>query len=395
MWQQAIFWQALDLYCHAAHSVLALAEPPDLVLPERGSTNEQIKMTNDAFGNIRPTKLNFYLRCMEKFGFSSEDVLSGTGMTKTALENPRLLIETSDYIRVVSNMLKLTNSPELPFRLGKELRPGDLGLLGHTISASSNLAEATALWLKYNWLFFGNLFSVVETYQNGLFLYEYRPRIRLLPGLLQFFVEEMINVDTYLFSRFNNCSVPGKKFYVTYPAPRHKKLYQDLLGASATFNSDKIRFSVNFTDPFFNEPLPGSDQETLIICKSHLEEITHRANVHTSLSAKTRHLIGENLPNVLSAEEIAKNFGCSLRTFTRRLQREDTNYLRLIANTREKMAKNYLLTTSLTVDQIAAFLGFNDTSNFRRAFKMWCGMTISQFRELGSNALEKQHMKHR
>jgi len=340
-------------------------------------------VTDDIFANIRPTKLKFYLRCMDSFGYPPEDILAGTGLTHAFLDTPDLLIETSDYIRVVSNMLTITDSPDLPFRLGKALRPGDLGLLGHAVSACGNLAEAKDLWLKYNWLFFGDLFSVIETHQGDLFWYEYRPRVNLLPNLLQFFVEEMINVDTCLFNRFNRCPVPGKHFYVTYPPPRHRKLYEDLLGVPVSFNSNKICFSIDFKDPFFNDPLPGSDRETLSVCTSYLENIIRRASSRTSLSAKVRHLIQENLPEVPSAEDAAENFGYSLRTFTRHLRDEDTNYLQLVTTVRERLAKSYLLTTSLSVDEIAGQLGFSDTSNFRRAFKTWCNITISEFRSGG------------
>jgi len=348
-------------------------------------------MNKDAFSSIRPTKLLFYLRCMEKFGYRESSVLDGTGLNREKLCDPYLLIEVSDYIRVVSNMLRLTGCQQLPFRLGRELAPGDLGILGHAVSSCSNTEEGLNLWRQYNWFFFGNLFYSSESVEGGKKLYEYNPRVKLLPHLIQFFIEEKINVDFTLFKKFNNCQVECRYYGLTYPAPPHKKLYEEVIGVPATFNVERIRYMVDLNREVMTKPFHWADWETARVCKTYLEEMTTVASSHTTLSAKTRHVIRENLPRVLTVDEMAENFNCSARTFCRYLAAEGVRYQDLIASVRMETAKNYLSTTSISVDKIADYLGFSDTGSLRRSFKAWTGATISEYKKTSRLAAGVDH----
>ena len=259
------------------------------------------------------------------------------------------------------------------------MRPAPIAC-GHTVSACGNTAEASRVCQKYNPLFFGNLLLTRETTANGLRIFEYTPRVKLLPHLLQFFVEEKISVEVSLFKHFNPGQISSRYYRVIYPPPPHAALYEKLLGAPVTFGAESISFAIDTTEEYLGEPFPGADPETLEVCSSYLDQVTAAASTHTSTSARTRHLILERFPKVLSVEEMAREFRWSSRTFCRNLEAENTSYQQLLARVREQTAKNYLVTTNLSVDEISLLLGFGDSGSLRRAFKLWTGMTISQYR---------------
>ena len=58
-----------------------------------------------------------------------------------------------------------------------------------------------------------------------------------------------------------------------------------------------------------------------------------------------------------------------------------TSFQQLLDDTRRELACQYLLQLSLSVTEVAYLLGFNDTSNFARAFKRWTGCSPSAFRD--------------
>jgi AraC-like DNA-binding protein len=337
-------------------------------------------MHTDAFAKIRATKLIFYLRCMKKWGFDASAVLRGTGLKEKHLEDIYSFIDIQSYIAVVSNMMNLTKLPELAFELGKELRPSDLGVLGHAFSACKNTVEGTQLWQKYNQLFLGNLLAADKHNDGTLIWFEYQPRVKLLPHLLQFFIEEKINIETVLFRKFNNCQTTNHLSKFSYTAPPHAKLYENLLGGNIKFEADKNLFAVEFSTQYLTKEFPGADRETLKICTDYLDKIVRTAYTNTSLSEKTQSTIRELLPRILSVNEIAKEFRYSTRTFCRGLEKEHTRYRLLVATIREDVAKNYLSTTSLSNTEIAAELGFGDVGSFRRAFKLWTDMTITEYK---------------
>ena len=336
--------------------------------------------SNHIFDAILPTKINFYLRCMGELGFHPTDVLEGTGLHECDLREDYSLIEIPAYIRIVSNMMKLTGDPELAFKLGEEVRPGDLGVLGCAFSASKNAAAGSEIWQRYSRLFFGNLIAVKQVNKGQLLSFEFIPQIELLPLLLQFFVEEKINIEMALYRRFNHCMVRHRYFGVTYPRPAHGHRYNELLELDVEFESATISYGINPGDKDYQEPFDSANTETLKICQHYLESVYNVARSHTTFSAKVQRVLTENLPHVLTLPELAQHFKISERTFCRNLAIEQTSYNLVLSKVRTDLAKNYIATTTMTSDEIAARLGFVETGSFRKAFKKWTGKSIKHYR---------------
>lgn len=70
----------------------------------------------------------------------------------------------------------------------------------------------------------------------------------------------------------------------------------------------------------------------------------------------------------------------SPRTMRRRLQERGTTYQHILDEVRIELAKEYLGSTALSVDQIAGPIGFTEAATFRKAFKKWTGKNIREFR---------------
>ena len=80
--------------------------------------------------------------------------------------------------------------------------------------------------------------------------------------------------------------------------------------------------------------------------------------------------------------EIAAHLAMSPRTLRRRLLERNTTYQHILDEIRSELAKEYIVTTSLSVDQIASRIGFSEATTLRRAFKKWTGLNIKEFRRM-------------
>lgn len=69
------------------------------------------------------------------------------------------------------------------------------------------------------------------------------------------------------------------------------------------------------------------------------------------------------------------------RTIRRRLALERTSYKMLLNEARTRHASKLLSVRSNSVESVAMALGFNNASNFRRAFKAWTGLNPGEYRE--------------
>jgi AraC-like DNA-binding protein len=80
-------------------------------------------------------------------------------------------------------------------------------------------------------------------------------------------------------------------------------------------------------------------------------------------------------------EDLATELGTTATTLRRRLDREGTSYQSIKDQLRSDVAIDYLCNSSLSVDEIAARVGFQDASAFHRAFKRWNGVQPGEYRK--------------
>jgi AraC-like DNA-binding protein len=69
------------------------------------------------------------------------------------------------------------------------------------------------------------------------------------------------------------------------------------------------------------------------------------------------------------------------RTLRRRLTEEGSSYQQILADVRYQLAREYLATSRLPVEEIAAMLGYSNPGNFTHAFKRWHGSPPRQYRQ--------------
>lgn len=79
-------------------------------------------------------------------------------------------------------------------------------------------------------------------------------------------------------------------------------------------------------------------------------------------------------------EVIANGLHMSSRSLQRKLKNETTSFRALLDDVRKDLAQNYLSNSARPIIDIAFQLGFQDPSNFTRAFKRWFDMSPSAFR---------------
>ena len=122
------------------------------------------------------------------------------------------------------------------------------------------------------------------------------------------------------------------------------------------------------------------------------DELLHH---HLELEAEAlhqvqHHEIGEMLPAILqkgllmgqcSAGDIADSIGIHERTLHRRLRAAGTTFRQELDIVRESLSLQLLQSSSLPICDIAASLGYADSSGFIRAFQRWIGNSPASWRK--------------
>lgn len=113
-------------------------------------------------------------------------------------------------------------------------------------------------------------------------------------------------------------------------------------------------------------------------------ELTKRLvdlNADESVSTRVRSALTELLPGGLfTIDDVAEKLGMSKRTLQRKLSEEDTIFQKQLNSIRESLALHYLENTDMSTADIAYLLGYSEVNSFLRAFAVWTGKTLSEYK---------------
>lgn len=128
-------------------------------------------------------------------------------------------------------------------------------------------------------------------------------------------------------------------------------------------------------------PIRQADPQLLQTLLQHATDVLAKIDQHESTAKKVRNLLRLQLHEIMPRKEtIAAQMNMTARTLQRRLSEENTSFQLLLNELRREQAESWLANTLLTVEDIAARLGFAESRSFHRSFKAWTGKTPGQFR---------------
>jgi len=168
-----------------------------------------------------------------------------------------------------------------------------------------------------------------------------------------------------------------------YPRPAYADRYPDYLRGSITFlnplNDAPARVVIQVPKELMLAPNPFCDmliwKQTLQHCEN-LEK-SHKPDDALAWDERVKRLLQQHPGKLWTLKEVAVHFHLSTRTLMRYLKATDTNYQNVLDAELERQAKLYLSSQEHTVESVAAALGYQDPSAFRRAFRRWCGESPS------------------
>jgi len=170
-----------------------------------------------------------------------------------------------------------------------------------------------------------------------------------------------------------------KAITLTYPRPEYAKAYQDMFNCPITFNTDK--FQVYFDKKYLTTRLPLANALTREIYEEECKRAFARLHEKNSILEKIQQEMLYPQAESPCFDILARRLHMSSRTLRRHLSAEGISFKNLSNEIRKKKAFDLLTSTSMTIENIATELGYQNVANFYHAFKLWTGNTPSNYRK--------------
>ncbi|MBC9249595.1 hypothetical protein A9179_04830 [Pseudomonas alcaligenes] len=314
-----------------------------------------------------------------ELGLKAEQLLEGTGLRQEHFSHPDTLLSYQQLAMMIARALAITGNPRLGLLFGTRIRLSHLAELGVAYACAPTLREAHAVTLKYQKLL-GSAFDM---------------RLVEKPGYVAIIASKLVplgerycfNQESWLTAIANQTALTletpleelGLEIEFDYPAPEDLQPYRQLFG-------EKVKFSQPYSQiliprPLLDRRLPGACPTLFKLALARCDEVASRNRIPLSLPEQVRIHLRRELENPPSVEDIARRLNLSSRTLNRHLDQLDCNYRQLLREVRFETAAELLQGTALPIAIVAQRAGFNDASNFVKAFRDWAGTTPNRYRQ--------------
>jgi AraC-like DNA-binding protein len=313
---------------------------------------------------------------VESQGYARERLLANTSLAQSGISGIGARVDDMDFQQLVHNALDITGDPALGIKLGQRLNLSSHAILGQTFMTCRDLRQVLQLFLKYYHLLSDSLELehslegerwVLTTISN--------PPTEFAPEFgFELTYTAIVNTLCGLLNR----SDLGPRVELPYSPPPHAALYYESFGEDVHFNCRAGRIS--FHTDLLDTPLPSSNPALLNLYEEECARLLADMEEEDSVAEQTLRLLRKLEGQYPQMPQIARMLNFSPRTYRRRLESEQQSFQALLDQVRSEHATRYLQNTKLPLSTIAYMVGFNDASNFRRAYTKWTGSTPRQIR---------------
>ncbi len=171
-----------------------------------------------------------------------------------------------------------------------------------------------------------------------------------------------------------------------HPRPPHAREYALMFSEHASFGAAFT--AMRFDAATLDAPLVQNAASLRQFLASAPRSVILKYRNEDSWTARLRRYLRLQLDAGRSPifEAVAAEFGQAATTLRRRLADEGTSYQGVKDGLRNDLAIDRLGNSALSVDDIAAHLGYRDVSAFHRAFKRWNGLQPGEYRRRSLSA---------
>ncbi len=283
------------------------------------------------------------------------------------------------FDKVLDNVRR--DHPEITLCYLSRVELLDLGMLGYAVVSCSTLGKGLAMLARYQELT-SDRFTEQHLSKHSNHV------IRPLPTWRHLREDESIAEDCLAgnWRAINLMMGPGSDYQgasacFAYEPPAHSALYEEFFGpCSVHFNAERTELVIPsdwLQRPVATANAPVSDV-AMAICERLLGP-GGNTRVDTARAVRRR-LLNRPGKHMLSLEEAADEMHMSTAQLRKRLYRAGTSYKSIVLEVRMVLARHYLESTHLSVQEIAYLLDYSQPGPFSRAFKKYFGQPPNTIR---------------
>jgi AraC-like DNA-binding protein len=324
-------------------------------------------------------KIAAVVNALRAEGVTAANALKGIELSEAELRSPDTRVSLNQVVQSYRRAERLSEDRYFAYHTGLRLHVSTYGMYGFAILSSPSFRQAARFAEHYHQLE-TPLADIAfrEENNHGIWTITPAPLQDLDSALYRFIVELQFGTAISLHRDVMGPSFVPCELHVTYGPIEARDKAERTFGCPPVFSQPENRlvFDRMWLD---RSPELGNElsfMESVRLCDRLLQDMDMRIGV----AGDVREILIHNLARNLTIDAVSRRLKMPVRTLKRRLQQYGTSYRQIADELRAQIAIRYLRETDLTVEEIAACLGYSEAANFRQAFRRWTRETPQQSR---------------
>jgi AraC-like DNA-binding protein len=315
----------------------------------------------------------FLVAHVARWNVPAEPLLAGAGLGPSDLEAPAGRIPLSAMLALIDDARARTREPALGIHVGAENRISTYGFLGFGLLSAPTLRDAIHLLIEFQQVL-GTALSFRLVTEAGVACLVVEENAYL--GSARDFVLMGVLTALHRFGATLTGTAPSSTADVAIDEPAYF--------AGVAHLAPPMRFGQPLSQLVFDParldlPVMLGDRASMDLarqqCVRSLEELGRTNDVVDRLGR----LLARR-EDRCSFIDAAAALALSPRTLKRKLVERGVRYSDLLDRSLQERAVSLLRARSLSLEEIAARLGYATSSNFLRAFRRWTGKSPAAYR---------------
>lgn len=310
-------------------------------------------------------------------GIDSHQLLRGTGLFYEDVTSGRARLSPVQFLALIANAQRLLDANDSSFLLGQRLLPGHYGETSHALNHASTLLQALEHLQQLRAVLSPLLTPRLLLDEKHAHLYWVE---NWGTGERRRFLAEASLTAVVAMSRHLSGERLPWRFHFSYSQPRHIEQYWVHMGEDLAFDSQLTMMSV--PREYLHKPWPNASATAGQVARNASHAELASLGWQCSFIDQLYEYLHANIRAPLNLERVAQAFEMSPASLKRKLQKHGTHFQEQLDLVRKHVALYLYQMKGYSNEEVASYLCFNDTTNFRRSFKRWTGLAPSGLRRL-------------
>ena len=327
---------------------------------------------------VHPTYLKLLCMMLRNHGGDVDAALAAAGLGSwKVLAASDALVPQRAVNQFILSCLRMTVRSSMGLEVGTTIQISSHGPMGYAAVASKDLRQALETVARYVPLRHGLLRLRLRDTADGA-AFEMIERLDMEESR-EFVCAVLFSTFLRLMEAVVGQAMDTVSVDLPFAEPPWRGEIDRVFRGRIRFGAQRLVFYI--PRDVLQLPCITADQQAHDKACLECERLLNQAASTATMAQRVRELLAGREGHYPKLSAAAAYFSMSSSTLIRRLKEENSSFQELLDDTRRERAHWYLTHTQRTVEDIAARLGYVDTTNFSRTFRRWYGATPSEVRK--------------